>query len=515
MYEEYFEKKYFDVSINSIAQQVHNHEDSHSTSSIIIEKHKAPPIVTTSEDQTSSISLNEADEFNQEDSVDFDGNTVFVPYDAPNFEEADSSKTALDPSNIHELYQSQYVIKLLKKHGMDECVSMSTPMATKRLDDNLQDADHAGCKDDCKSTSGGIQFLVIWRRTQLLDYGYKYNKIPMYCNSKSVIAISCNTVQHSRTKHINIRYHFNKEHVERGTVELYFVGTEYQLADLFTKALLKDCFEYLVYHIERAKHKREYDRRMSDKMMQSVEGNDDSSKALDDGLVVTESNETELERERAASVATYARQCKGKLHERTKHKREYERRMSDKMMQSVEGNADSSKALDDSLVVTESNETESERYVLSSRSRNDTHTDDADINSMNDKQPMAEISHSTPLHPHNTYHSPIISSQPQAEFPQLDSGLVALVFLPGYNLIAYLNKSMAFTKTVVALHFPSINNQLRTSSNPKKPTTIQNGGNNTTGKARVVKCYNCQGKGHMARQCTQPKIPRNAAWFTV
>ncbi|GJU66439.1 hypothetical protein Tco_1252698 [Tanacetum coccineum] len=81
---------------------------------------------------------------------------------------------------------------------------------------------------------------VIWMRTQLLDYGYRYNKIPMYCDSKSAIAISCNPVQHSRTKHINIRYHFIKEHVERGTIELYFVGTEYQLADLFTKALPRE-----------------------------------------------------------------------------------------------------------------------------------------------------------------------------------------------------------------------------------------------------------------------------------
>ncbi|GJV52803.1 hypothetical protein Tco_1448544 [Tanacetum coccineum] len=110
------------------------------------------------------------------------------------------------------------------------------------------DADHVGCKDDCKSTSGGLQFLggklvsysskkqdctamsaaeaeyvslsaccaqVIWMRTQLLDYGYKYNRIPMYCDSKSAIAISCNPVQHSKTKHIDIWYHFIKEHVEK------------------------------------------------------------------------------------------------------------------------------------------------------------------------------------------------------------------------------------------------------------------------------------------------------------
>ncbi|GKA06323.1 hypothetical protein Tco_0685547 [Tanacetum coccineum] len=90
---------------------------------------------------------------------------------------------------------------------------------------------------------------VIWMRTQLLYYGYKYNRIPMYYDSKSAIAISCNPVEHSRTKHINIRYHFIKEHVEKGTVELYFVGTKYQLADLFTKALPKERFEYLVHRI--------------------------------------------------------------------------------------------------------------------------------------------------------------------------------------------------------------------------------------------------------------------------
>ncbi|GJV02925.1 retrovirus-related pol polyprotein from transposon TNT 1-94 [Tanacetum coccineum] len=87
---------------------------------------------------------------------------------------------------------------------------------------------------------------LIWMRTQLLDYGYKYNRIPMYCDSKSAIAISCNPVQHSKTKHTDIRYHFIKEHVGKGTVELYFVGTEYQLADLFTKALPKERF--IIYY---------------------------------------------------------------------------------------------------------------------------------------------------------------------------------------------------------------------------------------------------------------------------
>ncbi|GJY02153.1 hypothetical protein Tco_0360305 [Tanacetum coccineum] len=77
--------------------------------------------------------------------------------------------------------------------------------------------------------------------------------------------------------------------------------------------------------------------------------------------------------------------------ERAKHKREKDIRVNDRMMQSKERKDNSSKALDVGLVVTESNETESKRHVLSSRSGNDTHTDDADIYSVNDKQPMAEV----------------------------------------------------------------------------------------------------------------------------
>nr|GFA31282.1 Gag-Pol polyprotein [Tanacetum cinerariifolium] len=86
---------------------------------------------------------------------------------------------------------------------------------------------------------------ILWMRSQLSDYGLVFNKIPMYCDNKSAIALCCNNVQHSRSKHIDIRYHFIKEQVEQGMIKLYFVNTEYQLADLFTKALGRDRIEFL------------------------------------------------------------------------------------------------------------------------------------------------------------------------------------------------------------------------------------------------------------------------------
>ncbi|GJZ65974.1 reverse transcriptase domain-containing protein [Tanacetum coccineum] len=111
-----------DVSINFTAQQVHSQEDSPLTSLFIIEEHEAPPIVTTSEKQTFPISLNKADEFNQEDSADFDGNTIFVPYDALNFEEAESSTTTLDPLNMHETLEPKNINEAMSDHSWIESI---------------------------------------------------------------------------------------------------------------------------------------------------------------------------------------------------------------------------------------------------------------------------------------------------------------------------------------------------------------------------------------------------------
>ncbi|GJZ79675.1 retrovirus-related pol polyprotein from transposon TNT 1-94 [Tanacetum coccineum] len=177
------------------------------------------------------------------------------------------------------LNQSKYALEIIKKYGMETSDLIDTPMVEKsKLDSNLHgkevdptryhgmigfrmyltasrpdldscialtafaDADHAGCQDTKRSKSGSMQLLgcyaqILWMRSQLTDYGLGFNKIPLYCDNKSAIALCCNNVQHSRSKHIDIRYHFIKEQVENGVVELYFIKTEYQLAGIFTKAL--------------------------------------------------------------------------------------------------------------------------------------------------------------------------------------------------------------------------------------------------------------------------------------
>ncbi|GKF30386.1 hypothetical protein Tco_0100184 [Tanacetum coccineum] len=100
------------------------------------------------------------------------------------------------------------------------------------------DADHAGCQDSRRSTSRSAQFLrdrlVSWSCKEALQYQLqRLNTSP------------CLDV-HSRSKHIDIRHHFIREQVENRVVKLYFVETNYQLADILTKALPRERFEFLL-----------------------------------------------------------------------------------------------------------------------------------------------------------------------------------------------------------------------------------------------------------------------------
>nr|GEW28750.1 retrovirus-related Pol polyprotein from transposon TNT 1-94 [Tanacetum cinerariifolium] len=188
------------------------------------------------------------------------------------------------PDKVYHLKKALYGLKQAPRAWYDELsnylVSKGFSKGHRFRTNCFSDLDYAGCLGSRKSTFGGIHFLVgdklvscsskkqdctsmssveadyvslsaccaqvQWLRTQLTYYGFHFDEIPMYCNSKAAIAISCNPVHHSRTKHIDVRYHFIKEHVEKGNVGLFFFETEYQLAELFTKALPEDRFKYLV-----------------------------------------------------------------------------------------------------------------------------------------------------------------------------------------------------------------------------------------------------------------------------
>jgi hypothetical protein len=140
------------------------------------------------------------------------------------------------------------------------------------------DADWAGYKINRKSTSGTCQFLgrslvswaskkqnsvalstaeaeyiaaghccaqLLWMRQNLRDYGYKLTKVPLLCDNESAIRMADNPVEHSRTKHIAIRYHFLRDHQQKGDIEIAYINTKEQLADIFTKPLDEQTFNKL------------------------------------------------------------------------------------------------------------------------------------------------------------------------------------------------------------------------------------------------------------------------------
>ncbi|GJZ66090.1 retrovirus-related pol polyprotein from transposon TNT 1-94 [Tanacetum coccineum] len=178
------------------------------------------------------------------------------PVDTPMVEKSkldgDTQGKVVDPTHYHGMIGTlmyhtasgpdiTFVVCMCAWYPKDCSIALTT----------YTDDDHAGYQDTRRITSGSMQLLgERLMRSQLTDNGLGFNKIPMYCDNKSAIALFCNNIQHSRSKHIDIRSHFIKEHVENGVVELYFVNTEYQLADIFTKALGRERSKFLINKLE-------------------------------------------------------------------------------------------------------------------------------------------------------------------------------------------------------------------------------------------------------------------------
>ncbi|GKA58815.1 retrovirus-related pol polyprotein from transposon TNT 1-94 [Tanacetum coccineum] len=298
MFEEYYEQKSSDTPIYSAAQPTQVHEDSPSTSSIIIDTHEAPPVVTTSNEQTSPISFTEADEFNQEDTADFDDFEVCMYALTVSTNEPKNIKEAMaDHSWIESMQDELNQFKILQVWELVLRPEGKSIIALKWLWKNKCDAENIVVRNKTRIVAKvykqeeGIDFeesfalvarlkvvrmfiayaahknITIFQldvktaflngplkeevyvsqpegfiNPEFLDHVYRLKKA--LCGLKQTPCAWCD-----KLSSFLIEHRFTKEHVEKGTVEIYFVRTEYQLADLFTKALPKERFEYLVHRI--------------------------------------------------------------------------------------------------------------------------------------------------------------------------------------------------------------------------------------------------------------------------
>ncbi|GJX53363.1 copia protein [Tanacetum coccineum] len=284
---------------------------------------------------------------------------------------------------------------------------------------------------------------VLWIRTQLTYYGFHFNKVPVYCDSKSAIAISCNPVQYSRTKHIVVRYHFMKEHVEKGTTELYFLKTDYQLADLFTKALPVDRFNYLVCHLGmRSPCPQELDR-----------------------LAKLHQNRRDLPRDTPLdriAVLSIKQNLKTVLN------------FKDTLPQALIN-----------MNFLKEHQSRSIHDYLKAKDR------DIKFKSKDIKLKIKIQDHK---HAKVTLKEFLILQGSKTQDVTRSEAICAMT-TPYGEIVRLRRQNQSYVGTR--------NRGIATTSK----------GNFVAGQPRVVKCYNCQGEGHMARQCTQSKRPRNAAWF--
>ncbi|GJR28388.1 retrovirus-related pol polyprotein from transposon TNT 1-94 [Tanacetum coccineum] len=186
--------------------------------------------------------------------------------------------------------QSKYIKEMLKKFGLEDSKPMKTPMiGTTHLGlwypkgTGIEtvvyaDSDHAGDYVDQKSTSGICTFVgccltswfskkqtalaistteaeyvsarkacqqALWMKQALIDYDVRLDDVPIMCDNKGAIDLSKNPVQHSRTKHIEIRHHFLRDNVQKGHISIEKVPSVDNIADILTKPLKRESFNYL------------------------------------------------------------------------------------------------------------------------------------------------------------------------------------------------------------------------------------------------------------------------------
>ena len=94
-------------------------------------------------------------------------------------------------------------------------------------------------------SAGKVCQQALWMKQALIDYGIRLENVPIMCDNKGVIDLSKNPVQHSKTKHIEIRHHFLMDNVQKGNISIEKVASEDNISDIFTKPLKRELFNHL------------------------------------------------------------------------------------------------------------------------------------------------------------------------------------------------------------------------------------------------------------------------------
>ncbi|GJX78415.1 hypothetical protein Tco_0326564 [Tanacetum coccineum] len=142
--------------------------------------------------------------------------------------------------------QSKYIKEMLKKFGLEDSKSTKMPMSTEI---KLTKDDEAGSVDSSKYqeyvSAGKPCQQALWMKQALIDYGIRLNDVLIMCDNKGAIELSKNPIQHSRTKHIEIHYHFLRNNIQKGNISIEKVASNDNIADIFTKPLKREVFNYL------------------------------------------------------------------------------------------------------------------------------------------------------------------------------------------------------------------------------------------------------------------------------
>jgi hypothetical protein len=171
------------------------------------------------------------------------------------------------PHQESHLKATKRILRYLK-HAQN--VGLWYPKGAKFELIGYSDSDYTGCKVERRSTSGTCQLLgrslvswsskkqnsvalltakaeyiaacsycaqIFWIKATLNDFGIKFKQVLLLCDNESPVKLTNNSAQHSRTKHIDVRHHFIRDHQQKGDICIESVGTDDQLADIFTKPL--------------------------------------------------------------------------------------------------------------------------------------------------------------------------------------------------------------------------------------------------------------------------------------